>query len=278
VVKVWYYVSSDVADGTITQMPSIPTADLTSVYVSHVKFEGEGKMEESSTFPYSATKYSYPLFISPPLTFPKDQVKLFRAAIAELRWYEEALSNKLLHKSDVNRLKKEMQEKDAKLREAFGPLPPAPVGYEKGYRGDTIFTAGSTTSRSGRSNRPYVTTRRAFQTGGWEAEALSPAGRVQSARGGGDHSPRVAPQRGDDSAQPRRKGFAGNRVLGSNGTENSGKAFSFVDSSESSSVKVIPWQHPLTSSQKTSSFWKRGFRTGNFLPSDILRRPNSSSR
>lgn len=135
VVKVSYVVTTDVGDGTAVSTTSIPSAKLTSVYVSHTKPEGAGREESSSPFPYSATFYSYPLFISPPFTFSKEQVDQFRDAIAEMRWYEETLTNKLLHDSDVSRLKGEMQAKDAKMHEAYGPFPPAAIGKEKGYTG-----------------------------------------------------------------------------------------------------------------------------------------------
>ena len=109
-------------------------ASLTDVYVSHTKLEGAGK-ESKDYVPFAGNITSYPLFLSPPMTFPQDRIELFKRAIAELRWYEETLKNPVLHKSDVDRLTKEEKERHDWMVDTFGPYPGAPVGYEKGYKG-----------------------------------------------------------------------------------------------------------------------------------------------
>jgi hypothetical protein len=116
----------------VSRTPLIAT--LTDVYVSHVKFEGTGK-ESKEYVPFAGNIASSPLFLSPPMTFPRDRIELFKSAIAELQWYEETLKNPVLHKSDSERLSKEKQERHEWMIETFGPFPGAPVGNEKGYRG-----------------------------------------------------------------------------------------------------------------------------------------------
>jgi len=105
-------------------------AYLTSVSVSHMKVEGAGnpQRETKEERNHLQTAFSYPLFVSLPLSFPQEQVDLFRSAIDELYWYEEVLANPFLHKSDVDRLLTEKREREQWMEETFGLFPIPPVG------------------------------------------------------------------------------------------------------------------------------------------------------
>lgn len=107
-----------------------PVVSLTDVSVTHTKLEGAGA-PKSQYIPGSAGNLTaYPLFLSAPLSFPKERVDLFRNAINELYWYENVLDDRdgVLDRSDVERLSREKREREVWMEAAFGPFPLPPVG------------------------------------------------------------------------------------------------------------------------------------------------------